>query len=156
VNAGPGDTNPVSRRISFLYGQLYELAQLNEATYTTGLQEMFGVASIKSLEHLAAIVRAGHVVTAQGKDAYLPHVGRLAIPIAIVHGEKNHCWLPESTRLSYEWLRQANDAQLYSRQVIPDYGHIDCIFGKNAARDVYPYFLAHLEKTARVRSTTTS
>jgi cholesterol oxidase len=148
VNAGPGDVNPVSRRISFLYGQLYELSQLNDATYQDGLGEMFGVAGIKSLEHLATIIRAGHSVDAQGKDVYLPHVARLAIPITIVQGERNRCWLPESTERTLEWLRRHNDPSLYSRHVIPGYGHIDCIFGKNAHRDVYPFFLQHLEKTA--------
>jgi len=32
--------------------------------------------------------------------------------------------------------------------VIPDYGHIDCIFGKNAVKDVYPLILQHLDETA--------
>jgi cholesterol oxidase len=36
----------------------------------------------------------------------------------------------------------------YSRQVVPGYGHIDCMFGKNAVVDVYPIILEHLEKTA--------
>jgi len=30
----------------------------------------------------------------------------------------------------------------------PDYGHIDCIFGETAARDVYPLILEQLEDTA--------
>ena len=36
----------------------------------------------------------------------------------------------------------------YSRHVVPGYGHIDCMFGKNAVVDVYPMILEHLEKTA--------
>jgi len=36
----------------------------------------------------------------------------------------------------------------YSRHVVPGYGHIDCMFGKNAVVDVYPIILEHLEKTA--------
>ena len=43
-------------------------------------------------------------------------------------------------------LINANVADYYERHVIPEYGHIDCIFGKNAARDVYPYILRHLDK----------
>jgi cholesterol oxidase len=150
VNAGPGDTNPVSRRISFLYGQLYELAQLNEDTYKYGLGEMFGMASIKTLEQLATCVNHGHVVSAGGLDVYLPHLERLQIPLGIVHGELNRCWLPESTRITYDTLRQRFDPALYARHLVPGYGHIDCIFGKDAARDVYPLFLDHLEKTAIV------
>jgi cholesterol oxidase len=142
------DKNPVSRRITFLYGALYELPQLNHDTYWDGLGRMFGVAGIKSLQHLATMIRAGHSVTADGQEAYLPHVKQLAIPIRIVHGAKNRCWLPVSTALTMDWLREHNDPGLYDRVVVPGYGHIDCIFGKNAARDVYPYWLEHLEKTA--------
>ena len=47
-----------------------------------------------------------------------------------------------------ERLSEANGRQLYERHVIPGYGHIDCIFGKNAARDIFPLVVAHLDKTA--------
>ena len=33
----------------------------------------------------------------------------------------------------------------YERHVIPAYGHIDCIFGKNAAVDVYPVIARYLD-----------
>jgi cholesterol oxidase len=29
---------------------------------------------------------------------------------------------------------------------VPGYGHIDCIFGKNAATDVYPLMLRHFDR----------
>jgi cholesterol oxidase len=153
VHSGPRDISPVSRRISFLYGQLYELDQLNQRTYDN-LHELFGVAGIASLEHFATMIRAGHVVDATGQDVYLRQrtgedpLKPLAIPIAFAHGERNQCWLPQGTEMTMELLKRVNDPALYERKVFPEYGHIDCIFGKNAARDVYPYFLAHLEKTA--------
>jgi cholesterol oxidase len=142
------DKNPVSRRITFLYGALYELSTLNHDTYWDGLARMFGVASIKGMEHLATCIRAGHSVSADGREIYLPNVKQLALPIRIVHGAKNRCWLPESTAETMELLCRTNDPRLYDRVVVPGYGHIDCIFGKNAAQDVYPYWLEHLEKTA--------
>ena len=138
------DNNPVSRRISFLYGPLYELDQLNNTTYSA-LHEMFGVANISSFKHLALMVREGKVVTADGKDAYIPNVKNLAIPITIIHGAENQCYLPKSTELTYNYMRENNKHILYNRHLIPGYGHIDCIFGKNAVHDVYPYILQHLE-----------
>ena len=153
VHDGPRDISPVSRRISFLYGQLYEINQLNEATYDN-LHELFGVAGIASLEHLGLMIRKGHLVDFQGNDVYLqeaqgmPTLRRLAIPIAIAHGELNKCWEPISTEITIDLLKKANNPALYERKVIPGYGHIDCIFGKNAAHDVYPFFIQHLDKTA--------
>lgn len=153
VHDGPRDISPVSRRISFLYGQLYEINQLNERTYDN-LHELFGVAGIASLEHLGLMIRRGHIVDFDGNDVYLqeqqgmPTLNRLAIPIAIAHGELNKCWEPVSTEITVDMLKKANGPALYQRKVIAGYGHIDCIFGKNAARDVYPFFIQHLDKTA--------
>jgi cholesterol oxidase len=135
----------VCRRITFLYGTLYEHDQLNTATHDA-LHEMFGVAAITALEHLALMVRRGHLVDAHGKDVYLSHLERLAIPITFIHGAENACYHPQSTATTFDLLRGRN-GDLYQRHVIPNYGHIDCIFGKNAVRDVYPLILNHLEQT---------
>jgi cholesterol oxidase len=87
-------------------------------------------------------------VDAAGNETYMPYLDRLAIPITFIHGGSNECFLPQSTALTYERLREKNGSSLYSRHVIPGYGHIDCIYGKNAVRDVYPFMLQHLEETA--------
>ena len=51
-----------------------------------------------------------------------------------------HIWI--------EWHYQLpSSAQFYRRHEIPGYGHIDCIFGKNAATDVFPLIVDHLERT---------
>jgi cholesterol oxidase len=146
VKAGNGDNSPVSHRISFIYGQLYELEQLNSATYNA-MHEMFGIVSMRSLEHIALMIRRGHLVNILGEEDYIPHLERLAIPISFIHGEKNNCLLPKSTEISHRLLAQKNGEHLYTRHVIPNYGHLDCILGKNASYDVYPLILEHLEKT---------
>jgi cholesterol oxidase len=153
VHDGPRDVSAVSRRVSFIYGQLYEVDQLNQQTYDN-LHELFGIASISSLKHLALMIRHKKIVNFEGGDSYLeeeqgmPNLKRLAIPIVIVQGEANKCWLTESTARSIERFSNVNDPQLYQRKLIAGYGHIDCIFGKNAMRDVYPFFIEHLDKTA--------
>ena len=139
-------TSAVCHRISFMYSLLYKHDQLNTPTHDA-LHEMFGIANIHALEHLAVMVRAGGLRSVDGQDIYLPHLERLAIPITFVHGAENSCFLPESTEKTMEMLRQRNGSDLYRRHVVPDYGHIDCIFGKRAARDVYPLILEHLERT---------
>ncbi|MGH9395254.1 MAG: alpha/beta fold hydrolase [Terriglobia bacterium] len=137
-------TNPVCHRITFMYSQVFEHQKLNAATHSS-LHEMFGSTNIHAFAHLARMVRTGHIVTADGNDTYLPHVERLAIPIAFVHGGKNRCFLPESTEMTYNLLCERNGKNLYTRTVIPGYGHADSILGKNAALDVYPAIARHLE-----------
>lgn len=134
------------RRITFMYGPLYEHEQLSDSSHDA-LHELFGIASITSFEQLALLARTGHLVDAQGREAYMPYIERLAIPITFIHGAENVCFLPESTEVTVNMLRERNGEDLYTRHVIPDYGHIDCIFGKNAATDVYPYILKQLEAT---------
>lgn len=135
------------RRIGAMYGPLYEHAELSEATHAT-LPEQFGHANLRAFRHLIRNLRAGHVVREDGADVYVPHIERMAIPILFVHGADNDCLLPESTRRSQEWLADRNGADLYRREVIPGYGHVDCIIGEHADRDVYPCILRHLEETA--------
>ncbi len=142
--------NATSNRITALYGQLYESDQLNTLTFETGLPEMFGEANIAAFKQLALIARHTTIVDAGGNDVYMPHLERLAIPVSFIHGAENACFLPESTARTLAKLSARNGAHLYDRHVIPNYGHIDCIFGKAAAVDVYPKMLAHLEETAIV------
>jgi cholesterol oxidase len=139
-------TNATCHRITFMYASLYKHAQLNEQLHEN-IHELFGIANMHAFEHIAKIGRRHQLVDFEDQDVYLPHLERLNLPIAFIHGAENHCFSPESTEKTYEVLRSSFDQNQYSRHVIPDYGHIDCIFGKNAARDVYPHILAHLEKT---------
>jgi cholesterol oxidase len=139
----------VDKRITFMYGQLWELDQLNTATHDT-LHETFGVANIEAFEHLALLVRKGHAIDANGEEKYLPNAKNMALPIRFIHGAENATFLPEGTEKSMDYLRSANGNGLYDRVVIPKYGHIDCIFGKNAAVDVFPHIVEHLDKTALI------
>lgn len=134
------------RRISAMYGPLYKHARLSGATHET-LPEQFGQANLRSFRHLIRNLRAGHVVREDGTDSYVPDLELMAIPILFLHGAENDCLLPESTRVSRDALAERNGAALYQRQVIPGYGHVDCIVGEHADRDVYPYILRHLEET---------
>jgi len=138
--------SPVCHRITFLYAPLYEHDQLNTATHDN-LHELFGVASVSNFEHIGVMSRAGHIVNHKGEEVYLPHIDRMKIPVAFIHGEENQTWLPQSTRDTFDLLVKTNGPDLYSRYLIPHYGHIDCIFGQNASRDVYPLILKHLENT---------
>jgi len=148
-------TSKGCHRISFMYAPLYRHEQLNAATHDA-LGELFGIANLRSFQHLAGMIRNRGVVAFDGTDAYLPadsarlagNLARLRFPIRFIHGALNECFLPESTQRTLDLLRGAHPGVPYDRVEIPGYGHIDCIFGRDAARDVYPHILAHLEQTA--------
>lgn len=133
-------------RITFMYAPLYQHSQLNDATHNA-LHEMFGVANMQSFIHLERLTNSGQLVNFNGEQTYMPHLDRLALPLCFIHGAKNECFLPESTELTVEALRRVNGDR-YERHVIDGYGHIDCIYGKDAARDVYPLVSDFLDRTA--------
>ena len=136
--------NPVCHRITTMYGPLWEHDQLNTGTHSA-LNEMFGVVNLTAFKQLSLITRKGYLVNANGEDCYLPNVERLAIPIAFIHGDENDCVLPESTEITFNLLCEKNGSDLYTRHLIPKYGHVDCLIGENASTDVYPLILEHLQ-----------
>ncbi|MFM0059006.1 GMC oxidoreductase [Paraburkholderia phytofirmans] len=150
LNHKEGCGNPICHRATFLYGLLYEHEQLNQ-TLHSNLQEILGVHDVGVFKHLAAMVRAGKVVDADGKDVYLTGADGMKglegmrRPIGFIHGDKNETYLPISTQLTYDMLVKHFPEQPYERTIIPGYGHIDCIFGKNAAVDVYPVIVKYLD-----------
>jgi cholesterol oxidase len=139
-----------SLRIVALYGPLYRLDRLNQGTLDA-MPEMFGKANIAAFGQLANIARRGRVVRADGAELVTDaNLRNWAIPTLFVHGALNRAFLPTGTEKTMAALGKANGAGLYDRVEIPATGHIDCIFGKDAARTVFPAILAHLDKTAKV------
>jgi choline dehydrogenase-like flavoprotein len=139
--------SPVCRRICFVYGDVYDHANLNEATHAA-LGDVFGITNLTFFEHISRMIRARRAVTADGKDAYLTSLERYRLPISFITGEHNRMFLPESVALTYGLLVKANGPELYTRHVVPGYAHLDCWIGEHSDRDVFPLALAELEKHA--------
>ena len=118
--------NPVCRRITSIYGPLWKHDKLGAQTHHA-LYEMFGVVNVQALEQLALITRRSHLVNARGKDVYLPHLKRMDLPIAFIHGSENDCVLPRSTETTYDLVTKENAKSQYSRHVIPQYGHVEVL-----------------------------
>ena len=79
-------------------------------------------------------------------EVYLTHPERIAIPVQLVMGRKNHIFMPEGTLATYDWLRAHNDPELYELLDLPDYAHLDGIVGRNASREVYPLIFDFLDR----------
>lgn len=137
--------NPVCRRILFVFGESYRHAQLNTETHDR-IERWFGILNVRSMAHLSRMVRAGYAVDWDGQDVYRPHVHRLRLPISFMHGALNREFVPKSTETTFEWLRAHNPPGFYTRELFPDYGHMDCFIGKRAARDIYPWIVGQLDR----------
>jgi cholesterol oxidase len=137
--------SPVCRRASYVYGLLYEHDRLNRATHET-LHELLSLPSRTAMAHLRLIAKERRLVAADGSDAYLPNRAGIAVPVSFVHGDESEVFKLEGTQMTVAALREAVDPALVSLDVAADYGHLDLVIGKDAATDVFPLLLAHLER----------
>jgi cholesterol oxidase len=137
----------VCLRCTFLYSLCWVHANLNVETHDA-MHEMMGVANLEMMEHLAECASHEKLVDVKGHDTYLPHLDRLSMPITLIQGAENQVWTLEATQTTYDALlaRFPDDASRYARHVIPGYGHLDTVFGKNAVHDTYPKMLDHLDR----------
>jgi pimeloyl-ACP methyl ester carboxylesterase len=147
----PEDDSPVGKQISFTYGAgphaLWDPRHLNPAT-KEWLTHEFGSVPSTFFEQMDKSVDAGKMVST-GETGKLPKVfgegpPQMRARVALIAGENNNVFLPESQRNSYAYLKKYKpDTTLH---VLKDYGHLDVFMGKDAARDVFPMIAAELER----------
>jgi cholesterol oxidase len=139
---------PDCRFINSVYGCTHTHAQLDNATHHS-LHGAFGYGNTTTLGHLALMMRRRLAVDAQGCEVYTQHPERLALPLHFLAGARNYIFKPAGTQATLDWLRTHNDPELYSCSWLAEYAHLDAIIGRDAAVDVFPSVLAHLDATNR-------
>ncbi len=135
----------VCRRLAFIYGIAVHHDALDERSHQC-LHELFGTTDMTMMAHLARCAREERLVTADGADAYLPHVERARLPILLISGEHNLVWLPESTARDHQWLSGALGPELFTRVELQHHGHQDSFMGAEAYEDAFPAVIQHLER----------
>jgi cholesterol oxidase len=135
---------PVCRRVYAIYGPVMNPAQLNRDT-RDALNWIFGYGNLTSITHMTQFIRHRRLVDASGRDVYMSHVGRLPSRIVLMQGLENALFLPRGSELTMDWIRQHHGPDTCTRLVFPDYAHLDCFIGRDAARDVFPAVLRELD-----------
>ena len=137
----------VCRWINSIYGCTHRHAQLNDRTHRA-LNEMFGVGNIRSIKHLALMMRKSLAVTEQGGKGYFADPGNMAeVKLLLLQGRHNYIFRPAGTLRTLRWLRAHNPNGQYQRLVLPGYAHLDAIIGARAATEVYPDIVRFLDET---------
>jgi cholesterol oxidase len=145
LRRGERCSSPMCRWAFAYFGPTHKHDRLDEDTHTA-LRRQFGRASLDALAHIASIVRRGEAISADGASYVRPE--RLQVPVLFLAGEHNRIFLPSGARRTYSVLRAANPDVPYEFQLLKRYGHLDCMIGRNAHRDVYPFIRAHLDRTS--------
>ncbi len=137
--------SPSCRRMAFGYGQYVRHARLNSRTHDR-LPNLLGAASTRSFIELGAACRNRQLMPLD--QAALDN---LRLPLTLIHSEQNQLLLPQSSARLYAALVERHGPALYEQVVSAGYGHFDCLAGDDAARDIYPFIGAHLDRVAQAR-----
>ncbi|KAF9183327.1 hypothetical protein BGZ51_004087 [Haplosporangium sp. Z 767] len=149
--------NAICHRASFCFGLLWEHDKLSK-NFHDNLDRILGSINIESLSGLVdGWCKKQTLTNEEGKDLVTPENLKRAfgnVPVLLIHGAKNQVFIPESTLKTVEQLRETilpmtgmtyDYKGMFRREVIPGYGHLDCIVGDKAYKEVYPFILDHLE-----------
>lgn len=144
--------NGVCKMASYAYGSgkptLWRHENLNDATHDW-LADEFAEVPLTFFAQIAKCVKAGRLLSVEGRPE-LPADLTAAAPrtearFALLTGDKNACFKPESQQRTFEWF-EGHAPGRHSMHVLPGYGHLDVFMGQDAARDTFPTIIAELER----------
>ncbi|KOV67511.1 alpha/beta hydrolase [Streptomyces sp. MMG1121] len=149
--------NPACHMISFMWGcgwpALYSHENLHPVTHER-IADLLGPSGLSYLRHVRKMVRAGHAVKDDPRDPrhaslpddYLTDAPGIGTPILFLAGDRNHVFGDSNVICHRELSAHAPDR--HALAVLPGYGHLDPIIGKDADRDVFPRILDFLRLRA--------
>ena len=63
-----------------------------------------------------------------------------------MQGSENELFLPKGSAETERWIQEHHGRDACARLVFPDYAHLDCFIGRDAARDVFPLVVRELDR----------
>jgi hypothetical protein len=144
--------NVVCQFANYMYGVgpdvLWRHANLDPDTHDWVSRE-FGFCPFSLLKQIGRAQRTGHIGPVDG----LPEVPESLVDIeprtdarfAFFAGSANRLFLPLSQRRSFEHFDKFRP-NYHSYHELPGLTHLDVMFGRNSARDVFPQIVAELDR----------
>jgi pimeloyl-ACP methyl ester carboxylesterase len=113
------------------------------------LADLNGGTDLHYYRHVRKMVRAGRAVKYDARHTTLPDdlladAAEVTTPILFLTGDQNRIFC-DSNVVCHEWLEEVVPGR-HTLEILPGYGHIDPVLGKDAHVDVYPKVLAHFAK----------
>ena len=150
----PAGGTATCNRMTLFYGREWVHANLAEATHRE-LASLVGPASVEVFRQLFFVINRQRLTDRQGANVYMSDGqfnDRWTFPTLFCHGDQNRVFDPRSAVRSWHRLRLQHEmhprTDLPQRcvrlLVVPGYGHMDFLFGKDAHRDVYPSLVSFL------------
>ncbi len=140
-------------RLSFMYGMPYYHGNLVDEIHGTAaldplLAEQFGSIPLHMYLHAAQNIRLRHAMRYDDSKfdnaSFISDAARKKFSklkrVTLITGDRNRLWHRNSIDYMYEWLTQGRLRNEYvvEKHILPDYGHQDLLWGKEAPKCVYP------------------
>ncbi|WP_248963394.1 alpha/beta fold hydrolase [Sphaerisporangium perillae] len=155
----PECREPACHMQSFMWGSgrpaMYRHGNLARETHVhERLADLNGAADVNYYRHINKMVRAGRAVKcdpgslphAALPDDYLAGAGQVETPVLFLTGDHNDVFT-DSNIVCHRILSERAPGR-HELHVLPGYGHIDPLIGKNAHVDVFPRILDFLKRHA--------
>jgi cholesterol oxidase len=143
--------------LSFMWGSgrpaMYEHENLLPVTHQR-MADLCSSCGLSYDRHVAKMVRAGHAVKYDPGDRrhrdlpddYLAWAARVTTPILLLTGDRNRVFA-DSNIVCHRVLSKISPGR-HELEVLPGYGHLDPIVGKDAHLDVFPRIGQFLKRQA--------
>jgi len=117
------------------------------------MADICGAAGLNYYRHIRKMVGFGNAVKYQKgpvydrlPDDYMAHAAEVETPILFLTGDHNRVF-PGANATCFQMLEKARPG-LHELRVLPGYGHLDPLIGKNAHLDVFPHITDFLKKVS--------
>lgn len=140
---GDSFSRTVCNRMTLFYGEEWVHDNLAPATHRE-IATLVGPGSLEVMRQAQSCVVRGRLTDNDGRSPYVLRETFEAFwdfPTRFVHGSENRVFRAEASKRSAHELGKIfrnRKERGVSVRIIPGYGHMDVIFGKNAHHDVYP------------------
>ena len=153
---GSPSAQEMYRRLTFMFGEPYA-SSLQLDMPADVLRGMFGHLHLGLYLHLGQQVRRGYAARFDALDVFdRSRPSSQAVQVAnndlhpecfydgnivLLAGARNRLWHRDSIDLMYEWLRSnaspGGRKSSIKKHILPDYAHLDLLWGPRAREDVY-------------------
>lgn len=134
-------------RLTLLIGRHWFHHNLDPRTHAA-LGELLGPSRIETFFQIQHFGLRGRVMTALGDNAYVTdeNLRRAfgALPVLFIQGAESDVFDTRTTRLAHRKLRAVTGLD-HRIHLYPGYGHLECVFGRDARTVVYPDVVRFLD-----------
>ena len=110
------------------------------------IEDLLGECNLSTYAQTAQYAFNGRLTDQRGDDAYVTDDRmrrHFAFPVLFLHGDKNRTFDPEGLEKNQQLMTRLGMA--FDSQLIPGFGHLDCVVGKHADSAVFGRIADHLD-----------